>query len=363
MDYYPRNTLTSFRTHFESPLLLTEDHEAALSEIILPTEWSNVRDDDLIMIVPLRTKNSLAEARRVFNEKRNTKKTPEVDWNTVDRVMNLQKIVKSVNPLTPEEENFVERTTPEMLEKDLEAQLSKPGRRKNKSKYVKLSLDNELMKRHLSTSWKRRKLRSLAQDMILDMERETRVRTLLPNMFPVPPIFTEDNALFVARLNDLLSNNLGGHNFLKQAKQVFSYDPMTRRVTITVPRHTCVLLTEHLSHILGFGVKTHFVTSTTGVYIMDPFGDVYSVYVYTDAIQERRVGDMHVPLLRCVAVDRSGHRKGGIQAISFPHLDYFPLKSKRLDDVGIYLRDRTGQPIPFMRGEVTVTLHLRPVQR
>ena len=96
---------------------------------------------------------------------------------------------------------------------------------------------------------------------------------------------------------------------------------------------------------------------------MDPFGDVYTVYIYSDAIQDRRVGDMHIPFLRCVAVNRGSAVTGGIQSISFPHLDYFPLKSKRLDGIGIYLRDRTGEPIPFLRGEVAATLHLRPIEQ
>ena len=49
MEYYPDNSLTSFRTHFDSPLLLPEAYEAALTEIILPTEWSNVHDDELFL--------------------------------------------------------------------------------------------------------------------------------------------------------------------------------------------------------------------------------------------------------------------------------------------------------------------------
>ena len=88
-------------------------------------------------------------------------------------------------------------------------------------------------------------------------------------------------------------------------------------------------ITEHLAHMLGFGAKTFFTRTMTHVYTMDPFGDVYSVYVYTDAIKDRRLGDMHVPLLRCVVVNRSGVDTTGIQAVSFPH--YFLLKSKRLD--------------------------------
>ena len=105
---------------------------------------------------------------------------------------------------------------------------------------------------------------------------------------------------------------------------------------------------------------SHFVAPTTGVYMMDPFGDVYSVYVYTDIIHERRVGNMQVPLLRCVAVDRSGKRRGGMQAISFPTFGLFPLE---IQEVGRGRRLLKRQSGSSRRGEVTVTLHLRPVER
>ena len=85
---------------------------------------------------------------------------------------------------------------------------------------------------------------------------------------------------------------------------------------------------------------------------MDPFGDVYSVYVYTDAIQDRRVGDMHAPLLRCCPVDRK--RKKEYKLFGF-HTYHFP-QVQQVRHIGVYLRDRAGRPIPFTRGEGTVTL-------
>ena len=368
MDYYPDNTLASFRTRFESPLSLQEDHEVALSEIILPTTWSNVRDDDLIMVVPLRTKHALTEAKRAFSTKEKhhatkTRRIPDIEWSTVDRGMNLKELMESNNPLTKDEEHYRPETEEELRERLGESVVV---RRKHNNKTGPLrythNAAHQRRSSYVSASGRRRKLRSVAQQLIERVEKKTRVRTLPPNIFPVPAIVTDSNEDFVAHLNTLLANDLDGSNFLR-LKKLFHYDRLTRRVTIKVPRHGCVLVSEHLAHVLGFGSKTYFTKSSEGDFVMDPFGDAYSIYVYTDAVQDRRVGDMHAPLLRCVAVNRNGEREGGIQAVSFPHLQYFPLKSSRLDSVGIYLRDRTGEPIPFMRGEVTVTLHLRPIER
>ena len=359
MDYYPDNTLASFRTRFESPLSLQEDHEVALSEIILPTTWSNVRDDDLIIVVPLRTKHALTEAKRAFSTKEKhhatkIRRIPDIEWSTVDKGMNLKELLESSNSLTKDEEHYRPETVNEKEEEEEANNKTRPLRYTHNASHKRRS--------YVSVSGRRRKLRSEAQQLIDRVERKTRVRTLPPNIFPVPPIVTASNEDFVARLNTLLANDLDGSNFLR-LKKLFHYDRLTRRVTIKVPRHGCVLVSAHLAHVLGFGSKTYFTKTSEGDFVMDPFGDVYSVYVYTDAVQDRRVGDMHAPLLRCVAVNRNGEREGGIQAVSFPHLQYFPLKSRRLDGVGIYLRDRTGEPIPFMRGEVTVTLHLRPIER
>ena len=378
MDYYPDNTLASFKTHFESPLSLQEDHEVALSEIILPTTWSNVRDDDLIVVVPLRTKSALTEAKRAFStkEKHDSQKTlrriPDIEWSTVDKGMNLKALLESGDPLTEDEEHYRPATAKERAEQ--EETLWKLWEQEREANVVvrhnagplRYTQNDAARNRRfgrVSASGRRRKLRNTAKRLIDRVESKTRVRTLPPNIFPVPPIVTGSNADFVGHLNALLANELDGSNFLR-TKKLFHYDRLTRRVTIKVPRHGCVLVSEHLAHVLGFGSRTYFTETSVGDFVMDVFGDVYSVYVYTDAVQDRRVGDMHAPLLRCVAVNRNGEREGGgIQAVGFPHLQYFPLKSSRLDGVGIYLRDRTGEPIPFMRGEVTVTLHLRPIER
>ena len=78
----------------------------------------------MIMIIPLRTKNSLAEAKTVFGDRKNFKRKPEMDWRTDDRVIGLQKLISSTNPLTRAEQCFVDEITLELSEKELEEQIS-----------------------------------------------------------------------------------------------------------------------------------------------------------------------------------------------------------------------------------------------
>ena len=364
MEYYPDNSLTSFRTHFDSPLLLPEAYEAALTEIILPTEWSNVHDDDMIIVVPLRTRRALLEAEDFLKGKKlSERRDPAVDWKEMKDTIGLNNLFfsdENPRPLSEKEESYV---TVEEMSDTSEEQRLKPETKRFKRE-VDLRQTNAVYKQFLSPSVKKKAISDQAEHMIKKLEKDEEVGTLMPNIFKIAPIFTGSNHTLVQRLSHTLRDaRLERASFLLEPTAIFSYDSETRRVSIKPPRHCAVLLTQHLATVLGFGEKTSFTSPTTGAYMMDVFGDVHSVYVYTDMIQERRVGDMQVPLLRCVAVDRGGKRRGGVQAFSFHHLDYFPLKSKKVTEVGIYLRDRSGHAIPFSRGEVTVTLHLRPIER
>ena len=46
MEYFPGNTLTSFKTKLAQPIELTGEWEVALSEFQYPRSWYNLRDFD-----------------------------------------------------------------------------------------------------------------------------------------------------------------------------------------------------------------------------------------------------------------------------------------------------------------------------
>ena len=52
-------------------------------------------------------------------------------------------------------------------------------------------------------------------------------------------------------------------------------------------------------------------------------------------------------------------RHGEMVTARFDHVQYMPVLSREFEDVEIEIRDDTGRPVPFERGKVTVTLHLR----
>ena len=58
------------------------------------------------------------------------------------------------------------------------------------------------------------------------------------------------------------------------------------------------------------------------------------------------------------AVNRSD-RRASTQTVTFQQLEFYPMGSELVENVQIHLRGRGGRPIPFRRGEVTVSLLIR----
>ena len=81
-----------------------------------------------------------------------------------------------------------------------------------------------------------------------------------------------------------------------------------------------------------------------------------TLYVYTDIIEPRVVGDVMAPLLRLVPAKG---KYGTHTAKTFQHVEHIPLRTKDFTTIHIDIRDDTGEPIPFEYGKVVVTLHFR----
>ena len=64
----------------------------------------------------------------------------------------------------------------------------------------------------------------------------------------------------------------------------------------------------------------------------------------------------HLDLRRIVPITG---RHGEMVAARFDHVQYMPVLNREFEAVETEIRDDTGRPVPFERGKVTVTLHLR----
>ncbi|GFO00936.1 lrr and pyd domains-containing protein 3-like protein [Plakobranchus ocellatus] len=81
-----------------------------------------------------------------------------------------------------------------------------------------------------------------------------------------------------------------------------------------------------------------------------------TVYIYTDLIEPRHVGDTLAPLLRVIPLDG---KQGTAQHRFFDRPHYFPLIKHTFDTIEILITDSQGLKIPFESGKSLVTLHFR----
>ena len=81
-----------------------------------------------------------------------------------------------------------------------------------------------------------------------------------------------------------------------------------------------------------------------------------TLYVYTNIVESRIVGDTLAPLLRPLPI--SG-RNGDRVSARFTNVHYVPLSYSHFDSIEVDIRDDMGRRVPFEYGRVTVTLHFR----
>jgi hypothetical protein len=87
---------------------------------------------------------------------------------------------------------------------------------------------------------------------------------------------------------------------------------------------------------------------------------VKSIYVYSDIVENTRVGDVEAPLLRIIPVNNKKHWT--TQYVEYQNIQYIPVSKKRIRHISIYLRSDTGEIIPFTTGRTIVTLDFRRVK-
>ena len=135
-----------------------------------------------------------------------------------------------------------------------------------------------------------------------------------------------------------------------------TYNVRTEKVTIHLKNKHQLVITGRMSVMLGFGGKEIKIAKTaTSPYVADLLGTT-NIYFYCDIVQPQVVGDTNAKLLRSVPVQG---KMGDVVTKTFTNIQYVPVQTKSFEDIEIILRDDTGNPVPFERGKVLVTLHFK----
>ena len=92
---------------------------------------------------------------------------------------------------------------------------------------------------------------------------------------------------------------------------------------------------------------------------------INSMYVYWSIVQPIRVGNVCVPLLKSVWLDRGGgkntsHSFGEVCNIRVKNPMYLPVSSTSISSIEVNIRSDSGRLIPFVEGSITsLTLHFK----
>ena len=132
-----------------------------------------------------------------------------------------------------------------------------------------------------------------------------------------------------------------------------SYSTITQKVTVDLDPGT--IFSMDMSNILGFN-NSFVTTAKEGDSVVDMAQEFYALYVYTNVVEPRVVGDSVVPLLRIVPLEG---KHGDMVSKSFDNVQYVPVLHKEFGTVEVDIRDDAGRSVPFERGKVTITLHFR----
>jgi len=142
----------------------------------------------------------------------------------------------------------------------------------------------------------------------------------------------------------------------------YLYDPLSRRVSVELQRDCKLHLNKSdIATCLGFhNGKT---LEGTNKYLSESLATVrntyYSIYVYTDIIENLNAGDYKVPLLRVVPVKAD---YGELCCVNYDRPHFISLNQSNIQTIEIDLRDDVGDLISFESGKVVVTLVFRRKQ-
>ena len=173
--------------------------------------------------------------------------------------------------------------------------------------------------------------------------------------------------------------NKGLHSlWSEKTRAQMSYSSVTQKITLHMTPNTVFIIPDHSSTMSMLGFRTPVVsdreeeevTSSSYLHPSDssyPFhveaNDVVNMtqgfntlYVYTDIVESRIVGDTLATLLRALSI--SG-RHGDILSDRFTNIHYVPLLCSTFHSIEVDIRDDMGRRVPFEYGRVTVTLHFR----
>ena len=134
------------------------------------------------------------------------------------------------------------------------------------------------------------------------------------------------------------------------------------RISIRVPSNVSALaFTDDINQMLGFPDGTAIsYPGASAKAAPDVERGMTALYVYTNAISDRLVGNSHVPLVRFVPVVGGAFAE---QHYEPKNTQYHPANNLRGHELAVKIARDTGDIVRFETGKVIVTLHFKRRKR
>ena len=136
-----------------------------------------------------------------------------------------------------------------------------------------------------------------------------------------------------------------------------AYDKTANKVTANIASKGdyTVQFSDDLCAVMGFKNTKLRTGIHTAHRLANMFTGLSYLYVYTNLVRDRMVGDSHSPLLRVIPL----HGSYGDATHEFRHVHYIETTAFNSDVVQVDIRTDTGELAPFVDGKVLLTLDLQ----
>ena len=176
--------------------------------------------------------------------------------------------------------------------------------------------------------------------------------------FNIPPGYYHDLKELFLTMHDMM-DDLGQRNIK------LTLNKNTQKVKVKLDGGAFIEFRAELAAMLGFVgngpeklVSVRHLNTHDAELPIDLNAGMYSLYLYSDIVEDQLVGDVFAPLLRIVhGKDRV--KGGDMVTRTYENPHFVKVKMKRFDTINMHIRRDTGEKISFQRGKVIVKLCFR----
>ena len=180
-----------------------------------------------------------------------------------------------------------------------------------------------------------------------------------PMHYPIESGFYSSIPFLLERIKYILTLNKSG----VEGKFHLYYEEHINRVAISISQDAefTVSFSNKLAACLGFESIEQYSSGYNRAPFPADINDGFTaLYVYSDIVQKRLVGDDMVPLLKVVPAEPMKRNQSHCW-VKFQNVEYVPSIKTHVDTIEINIRRDNGEIVPFENGKVVVTLHFKRV--